>query len=294
MISRKELNYVDAWENKVPYPGADYSEQTMDDLVKCLHLFQTEYLNRIYNVTFSNNEEIEFQILEKNICHMLGINYKNLVGEYFEAYRRDILGLCPTSSYSSYDIINAIAENKDKILERDEKCKKTKAINYYRVAVKCAIFKKLADLSAFNYGCINFDKNTYMIECPERPIASNSTRFLYTPSDEVISPYYMMGLKQEEPESESYIVETLISPENVARLFKSQEVVIPTQIITDNDGELLKKQATPAEKIKLIKDYQALVYQYGLKSNLNIYGDYISQLMTAEKEEAKSLELSLK
>lgn len=293
MISKKELDYVDVWESKLPYPGMDYSEQAMNDLVECLQLFQTDYLNRIYNVTFSNNEEIEFQILERNICHMLGINYKNLMGEYFDDYRKSILRLSPSLSYTSYDLVNTIAENKDKILERDERNKKTKAINYFRVAIKCAIFKKLADLSAFNYGCINFNKDTYMREYPDRPFCSNATRFLYTSSDEIVSPYFMMGLVAEDATTESYIVETLQAPEDVYRLFKSQEVVIPTQIITDIDGELLKKQATPAEKIKLLKEYQSIINQYGLKNNLNIYGDYLSHLMTEDKKQSKSLGLSL-
>jgi len=56
----------------------------------------------------------------------------------------------------------------------------------------------------------------------------------------------MMGLKPDENnydnqeftdcmENNSYIVETLIAPENVKAIFSNQEVTIPTQILTDNN-----------------------------------------------------------
>ena len=32
MITRKELNYVNAWSSKVPFPGISYCEQTMEKL----------------------------------------------------------------------------------------------------------------------------------------------------------------------------------------------------------------------------------------------------------------------
>lgn len=292
MISKKELGYINFWANKVPYPGYEYCETTMNDLEKCLSLFIDEYLDRVYNISFSNNEEIEIKLLSKNICHMLGIDYKNLSSEYFVDFRRDILNI-KTATFSSYDLLNSIIENKDKILENDDHFKNCKSINYYKVAIKCAIFKKLSDLSNFNYGCINFNKEAYNNECPEIPFSANSTRLLYTPSDEIISPYFIMGLKQEtDLEKESpYIIETLFAPENAERFFKKQEVIIPTQIITDNSGILLKKQATASEKLKLIKEYYNIISNNSLENNLNIYGDYMSLLMTEAKSDEKKLTL---
>ena len=288
MISKKELSYVNAWPNRTPYPGDEYASKVLDQLKECLELFEQEYLNQVYNVSFTNNEEIEFQILDKNLCHILGVDYKNLSGDYFYDYRENVLNIKPGVIFGSYDLLNIIVSNLDKVFKYDAINKTNKAINYYRVAVKCAIFKKLADLSAFNYGCINFNKSIYNELYPNLPFGSNSTRLLYTDSDEIISPLFMMGLKQPE-NSELYIVETLFSPEKAERFFNKQEVIIPTQIITDNNGILEKKLATPSEKIKLLKSYQSLIIANKFSNMINIYGDYYSILISQDKEEQKKL-----
>lgn len=288
MISKKELSYVNAWPNRTPYPGDEYASEVLGQLKECLELFEQEYLNQVYNVSFTNNEEIEFQILDKNLCHILGVDYKNLSGDYFDDYRESVLNIKPGMIFGSYDLLNIIVSNLEKVFKYDAINKANKAINYYRVAVKCAIFKKLADLSAFNYGCINFNKAVYNELYPNLPFGSNSTRLLYTDSNEIISPLFMMGLKQPE-NSDLYIVETLFSPEQAERFFNKQEVIIPTQIITDNNGILEKKLATPSEKIKLLKSYQSLIIANKFSNMINIYGDYYSMLMSQEKDEQKKL-----
>lgn len=288
MISKKELSYVNSWANKTPYPGDEYVTAVLNELIECVKLYEEEYLNRIYNVSFSNNEEIEFEILSKNLCHILGVDYKNLITQYFDQYRENVLGLSLMKTYSSYDILNSIVSNIDKVFEYDAKNRSSKAINYYRIAVKCAIFKKLADLSAFNYACINFNKNNYNELYPDMPFGSNATRLLYTESDEIISPLFMMGLKQEDY-SDLYIVETLFAPEYAERFFNCQEVIIPTQIITDNNGILEKNTATAAEKIKLLKSYQSLITANNFPNMINIYGDYYSILMAQDKMNQKTI-----
>ena len=80
-------------------------------------------------------------------------------------------------------------------------------------------------------------------------------------------------------ENNNYIVETLIAPENIKSLFENQEVVIPTQILTDDNGTLTKNTASTSEKIKLLKEYQSIINQYRLNSRVNIYGDYLSLLV---------------
>lgn len=303
MISKKELEYVNIWANKVPYPGREYCEEAMDKLEEGLNLFNSQYANKKYNITFSNLDEIEFEIQQKNINHMLGIDYKNLSGDYFKNFRRDVLDYNPEISISSYELLKLIVDNKKKVLDYDE-VNRARAINYYKISIKTDIFRKLADLSKFNYGCINFDKNKYLEANPDTTFSSNSTIFLYTESDESVSPYFLMGLKKQtdtilEPstydddddikniEDNKYIVETLIAPKHVEKIFINQEVVIPTQILTDVNGVLRKETASPEEKLKLLKEYRSIIYQYKLEDNLNIYGDYLSCLM--EQQRSKSL-----
>lgn len=285
MVSKKELEYINLWAHKTPFPGVEYAKETLDELEKCVNLFYQEYYNRRYNIVFSNNEEIEFEILEKNLCHMLGIDYTNLKGEYFDLYRQDLLRMT-SKIFPSFELLESIVANRDRIVADDDERCSNKAINYYKVAIKCAIFRKLADLSAFNYGCINFDKSLSEKLYPNITFRPNSTRLLYTPSDESVSPFCMMGLKNT-LEDETYFVETLFMPIMPKTLFDGQEVVIPTQIITDDNGILRKKQATVEEKLKLLKDYQSFVIANNLPNCINIYGDYISMLMSKEKQEAK-------
>lgn len=68
-----------------------------------------------------------------------------------------------------------------------------KLLNYYRIVIKCAIFDKLSDFGKFNFGVINFDKNTY-INNSKRNINSNSEKYLYVQSNEGVAPYFMMGI----------------------------------------------------------------------------------------------------
>ena len=285
MITRKEMGYVNDWPNRIPYPGEEYCVKTLQKLKKCFELYNKEYLNRKYTIQFSNNEEIDFEIEDRNLAHILGIDYKNLMKDIFMGYRDRILDISPDDQVSSYMLLEKIIESIDIILEYDREKKSCMGLNYYRIGIKCDIFSKLSELSNFNYGCINFNREIYDRENAQRAFMSQSSKLLYTPSDEVISPFFMMGLKQDQyAEDSKYIVETLIACDDPKRFFVNQEVVIPTQILTDNNGILDKKNASPTEKIKLLREYQSIIKEYGIPNCLNIYGDYYSMLMSLRDE----------
>ncbi len=285
MITKKEMGYINMWPNKIPYPGEDYCYRVLMKLKKCFELYNEKYLNRKYTIQFSNNEEVDFEIMAKNVAHILGIDYKNMLKDIFSGYRENILDFNSYEQLSSYMLLERIIENMDKVLDYDHDKQACMAINYYRVGIKCNIFSKLADLSNFNYGCINFDKRIFDVENPDVSFSPQSTKFLYTPSDEVISPYFMMGIKKDEHDlEEKYIIETLMAADNPIKFFSGQEVIIPTQILTDNNGILDKKNATSEEKIKLLREYQNIVNEYNIKNRLNIYGDYYSMLMSSKDE----------
>lgn len=283
MITKKEMGYVNDWPNRIPYPGDDYCAQTLEKLKKCFELYNDEYLNRRYTIQFSNNEEVDFAIEDKNLAHILGVDYKNLMKDIFMNYRKNILDIDYTQQVSSYMLLCKVIDNIENILDYDKKYSACKGLNYYRIGIKCDIFSKLTNLSDFNYGCINFNKDIYNRENTNRTLASQSSKFLYTPSDEVISPYFMMGIRPDNNDSK-YIAEILLACSNPKSFFVSQEVIIPTQILTDDNGYLNKRIATSNEKIKLLKEYQNIVNQYNIPNMINIYGDYYSMLM-AQKED---------
>lgn len=137
MITTKELQYVDSWASKTPMPGIEYSTKVMEEIKECYELFDKLYKNKEYNFIFSNGEEIGFEILSKNLCHMLGIDYKNIRGDYFAEYRKKVLGT-EVSEFSSYDLVYALISNIDKVVEHDNDINtREKAINYYKSGIKC-------------------------------------------------------------------------------------------------------------------------------------------------------------
>jgi len=305
MISKKELGYISGWANKVPYPGDDYAEEAMEKLKQAEKLFKEIYANNKYNITLSNNEEIELAIKDKNLAHMLGVDFKNLSKDIFAEVRKDVLNISPEDYLNSYTLLQKIIENSDKVINYDKNSDYLKILNYYKVSVKSDILSKFGNLADFKFGCINFDKNEFLRNANVDYHNSNSTKYLYVPSEEPVSPYFLMGIMingsnyQEENTEETYdeselrinnnpyIIETSIAPVDIKPYFQNQEIVIPTQILKDTNRELTKINATPTQKKALLKEYRSIITEYGINNRINIYSDYLSML--SEEEQVKKL-----
>jgi len=272
MITSKELQYVDSWANKIPMPGVEYSKEVLEEIKKCYEIFKQKYQDKEYNIIFSNQEEIKMQILDKNLCHMLGIDYSNIKGPFFKGARKKLFNV-NTDNFTSFDLLEMILENADKIAENDnDHTVKEKFISYYKSSIKCEIFNKLSDFDKFNFGAIN----------------DGIFKLLFMQSNEPVCPYFMMGIKPDEDDETRYIVSTLLAPSNPINNFKDKEVIIPTQIIVNNNEEFKKIKATPAEKIKLLTMYKNIVNMYRIPYNININGDYEAMLGDLEKVYIKS------
>ena len=298
MLTKKELSYVSGWAKKVPYPGLEYTKNTLKKLASVIDCYDKYYSNKQYELVLSNGEQLSFEILNRNLCHLLGIDFKNLSNEYFDEYRYEVLKL--DSTPKSYELLKSIVDNMEDVIKYDFDRNGSKAINYYRVMVKCSIFEKLSDFSKFNFGVINFDKGTYQ-KNSEIQTLLNSDKFLYVQSNEPSAPYFMMGILKDRiissdfdnqqisdfDNQQIYVPETLFAPVKVADFFKNQEVVIPTQILISDDEKMQKSEATPSEKIALLNQYRSIIKELGLSSSINIYGDYESML--CEQENVKKL-----
>lgn len=273
MITTKELQYVGDWAKKIPMPGIEYSTNVMREIEYCYNLFNDIYKNKEYNLIFSNGEEIIFEILSKNLCHMLGINYQNIKGECFDKYREEVLGTKSTD-FTSYDLIEMLINNIEKVVENDNNPKtKLKAINYYKSGVKCAIFRKLSDFGKFNFAAINYNSDDGKYDYDKQ-------KMLFIPSNESVCPYFMMCIKIDEDSTkpddliQKYIVSSLLAPNNPKKYFENQEVIIPTQILISDNDNLTRLNATANEKIQLLTMYKSIINLYGISNRLNIYGDY--------------------
>lgn len=292
MLTSKELSYVTKKAQEVPFPGIKYANDALERLIKSVEDYEKFYKNREYDLILSNGEQIEFEILTKNLCHMLGIDFKNLCTADHQQFREEILGI--EGLTNSYELLTKLCEKIDDVLKYD--CDNTKnIINYYRVMVKCAIFQKLSDFSKFNFGVINFDKDIY-VKKSSSYYSGNSEKFLYVQSNEQYCPYFMMGIlpnkKMDEKttkatgdkEQNKYAVETLIAPTNAQDFFNEQNTAIPTQIIVTTKEYMNKFVATPSEKIALLNQYRAIIAEYRINYMMNTNGDYFALLKQQESD----------
>ena len=273
MISTKELQYVNSRSaDQTPYPGDEYAYVVLEELKKALELFQRQYLDRSHNLIFSNGEEIEFKIMAKNLPHMLGIDTKSLNDADMQETKQDVLGF-PNGQYTnSYDILLRIVERIEEIIKNDRNPDKKRILNYYKVMIKCAVFSRISDFTKFNFGCINFNRDTFL-QNTTRPFNPRSSKFLFTNSDEPIVPYFMMGILFDTNER-TYIPETLFAPPDFTTFFVDQELLIPTQILTDNHQVLTRIQATSQDRISILNLYKFIINSFKTNSTINIFGDY--------------------
>jgi len=291
MISLTELQYVNSWTRGLPYPGIEYSKESFKKLKAATQMYESNYRNRQYEISFSNGEQIFFEIQIKNLCHMLGVDYKNLTNEYFDEFRQDILRIENTVKLSSYDLLMALLEHQDDVLEYDLE-NGGKVLNYYRIRIKCDIFDKLSDFSKFDFGCIIFDDDTYTRTSSKNRLG-NATKYFYLPSQESVCPYFMMGINKSET-SEYYYVETLVAPTNSRDFFNDQVVVMPTQIVVTNEEAMHKYSASANEKIHLLNQYKELVQQFQIPNRIDIFGDYLATLAEEARTETKQKTLGRK
>lgn len=280
MISRKELKYVNLFARQSLFPGTNYAEKVFEKMIYAYELYQKKYLDKEYSIIFSNGEEIDFEIMTKNLAHLLGIDSKNLTSEYMIETVENVLGLSKFEEKNSYELLKRIIERYEDVIKNDSNPNNSRILNYYKVMIKCAIFSKFSDFGQFNFGCINFDRNIYN-NSVENVFSSNSTKLLLTESNESITPYFMMGIK--DGNDEKYFPETLFAPENYRDLFVKQELVIPTQILCSDNNDLTKIEATTKEKLSILNTYKRIIVEYNTKSTINIQNDYENMLKAEEK-----------
>lgn len=276
MLTIKELQYVDLWANKIPMPGEEYSLNILKEMKKCYELYNQRYKDKSFDIILSNGEEVNFEIMSKNLCHMLGIDFTNIKGDYFNRYRKEVFG-DSANNFNSYDLVELILDNMDKVARMDnEPTNQAKAINYYKSSIKCEIFQKLSDFDKFNFAVIRNAR-------PDDKVS----KFLFMPSNEGLTPYFMMGLvKDETPDTsiDTYAVSTLLAPQNPKEYFDGTEAMIPTQLLISDNNQLTKIEATAEEKIQLLTMYQNIINKYSIPNMLNIYGDYENMLNEMSKQ----------
>jgi len=141
--------------------------------------------------------------------------------------------------------------------------------------VKSNAFSKISRFDQFNFGCINFNLDTY--ESNGHKLMSNPDKFFITPSNEAITPYFMMGISRDF-DLNKYIPVTIIAPENFGAFIEGQTLTIPTQILISDNQDFNKLNATNEEKLQLLNLYKRILNEYQTNSKIEIFSDYENML----------------
>lgn len=285
MISKSELKYVNKSTGYIPYPGDEYALKVMEELKEAYELFKEKYDGKSYSMILSNGEEFQFSILDKNLCHLLGINAKNILSEYAESTAQNVLGI--NGPVPTYEVLGRIIERYDSVIENEKKESSYKLINFYKVMIKSAIFKRMTNFQKFDFGVINFNRDKYEKYTGESSV-SNSSKYIFMPSGEVFVPYFMVGFIQNSG-TDFYVPETALAPEEFYNYFGKQELLLPIQVLIDDNKRFSKLIATPQDKLKLLQRYREIINTYKTSSTINIYNDYIAAL--TDQAEGRSLTL---
>lgn len=271
MISLKELQYVESWAKKAPFPGNVYALETLETMKEMFDKYNSSYNGKNYSIIFSDATEISFEILDFNICHMFGIDFKNLISEKefgnkeknHATFLKEVLGFnLDIDRITSYELTKAIVNNYEEVVRYDEQAE-NRAINYYKSRIKCAIFERMSEFEKFNFGKLYTHDNTLL---------------LYTPSNEAVCPYFFVRLSKDK-DKDYYGISSLMAPEKdkIASYF-GFDAAIPTQMIIDDNKNLNKIIATPKEKIDMLNTYRSIVTAYKAEDKMDITGDYLATL----------------
>lgn len=239
--------------------------------------FINNYIRRNgVSIIFSDSTELSFEILESNICHMFGIDYRNLLSEsetgnkYYESFLREVLKFDDVNDkITSYKFAEAIVNNYEEVARYDEESEYM-AINYYKSRVKCAIFERMNEFENFNFGKLLTDDNSLI---------------LYTPSNEAVCPYFFVRLIKNN-NGDDYCISSLMAPErNFISSYFAYPASIPTQMIIDDNKNLHKIVATSKEKINMLNLYKSIIMHTNNYDNMDISGDYLATLAELDSKQ---------
>ena len=211
-------------------PDQKFIDSTIKRIESTMELFQKEYKDKRFELTFSNGEVVKFQINQDQLPHMLGINLKKL--RKTSLYKRS-----SDESFDSYDYLNKIVNN-PKALQTLNEHRSGTIINYYSVKQRCLSIENFYKLKEFSFVGVDFDKRKILNKKDQTLI--NSNKLLLFKSDINEISCYLMGLGYDSYAKENY-VETIfplykdepIAYYNPKRFIENQKILLPTKLETE-------------------------------------------------------------
>lgn len=280
MITDEELNYKGAWAKHAPFPGREYAIKAIENMFYAFEKYIEVFKDSKYNIGFSNGEVIKYQMKDKNVAHLLGIETSNLKSEWMNETVEKVLGLKPNEDKGSYEILKRILERADDVIKNDSDPKNYMILNYYRTLLKSIIFQSLPDFASFDFGVINFDKDNV----DEGFVKQESSKYIIIPSYEKLVPYFLLGLKQNE--FYEYIPETTLAIDEIEKYLNNQTLILPTSIISNYKGYIYPNEISSRDQINLLRYFRGIIKSLKTNTEIDIYHNY--EKILAEQDKIKS------
>lgn len=289
MDQYKEMEYITKKSSeKVPFPGDKYSLESLEKMREAIQLYEKFHQDKTYYILFSDGTEIPFSIYERNLAHLLGINFSALSRTNFmKSMGQDRKGS------SSFKLIKQMTSNPEATIKISGEFNH-QLLNFYRIKARSDFFTNFADFSSFDYSCICFDEYESFKYGYETSMGSNY--FLTKRNRHPLFPYSMMGINMTGDKS---YVETFFPCKNELqkKMFFHQKIIYPIAITEKSSSSVIKSLATLNQKEKLITDISYLRKKY--QSKLSHEYDMILTLILLvfgeeemEKSKTKSLLVS--
>jgi len=282
MITNREMLYVNQKEEeKIPYPGKNYAKNSLLELKEALQIYNTFYKNKMFEIAFSNGQNLEFQIETNNFPHLVGLP-SIAIWE-----KKGFLSKLYSEKTTTFNVLVDIANNIDDFIKFNEE-NNHGLFNFYRMKVRSEIFSDFSNFTDYNFGVMHFDKNNaskngYIT-------TMNAHTFLFVEGTDINYPYHMMGIAKDKNSDNQY-VETLFPVLNAKKLFEKQTITFPTAVAISQTDLFSKTTIDSSKKLKLIKQLMDISKNYN--ANFDYFHDYLSTVSEAVRNEEKSNVLKL-
>lgn len=266
MIKKEDVVHINKKASQAPFAGSSFAYDAINQLSYALFLFRKKYENKKYNLILSNGEEIVFEIKNKDLARLLGVDLKtifsdkNMKHEFYE-----LLGIKENDKISSFEVLSKIVENADLLIEHDEK-NENRFLNYYRMMAKSILFNGLPPFEKFDYGIVNFDKERFQ-RIFNRRFGPRAKKYLMFPTDEEEIQFCFLGLAKDN-ETNVLVPEVFLTPTNFQNYLFSQELLLPEELIVDDKKRCDVILPTKTEKIQLLNLYKSIIEMYKTRSSI--------------------------
>lgn len=231
--------------------------EILEEAKKCYELYCQYGKGLEYNFFFSELEKIKLKLTPENVPHLLGIDQRLIGSPYGNYFRKYVLGLENRKQFYPSEILKNIFKDIEAVVDFNEENGKT-FFHYYRIKVKCEIFKKLLKLDQQSMGRILFDQNYNKEMKKQKKLNRNSTEFLTILNwDNNKLPFSFVSIKPDIYEN-FYVPISLFLPYNSSAFFEGKTICFPEKINKLSDFGLTGRILCDEEIEILIKKIERI------------------------------------